>query len=192
MKKYEEHVLTNECGVDLQTIDDWDYEEGVGMSLPFVLTRLLEVNGLTRKHNFDQTQNGYWKLMLFHALRRKFYLCFTYSGVRESFVLYFIHGDKVNDERFIAKVWLEEHNKHNPQRKTSYLEILPLDKLVDVDNHENYLSVQNYLLLSYEEMSQFFHIEPNDDDPEYPNEKNKHTIIIPVQVEGIRQVLKED
>ena len=192
MKKFERHAAEAECSVDLKDVDDWDFEEGVGMSLPLVLTRELDYDAMTEQDSFsfDESQNGYWKLMLFHTLNKKFYMCFTYCGQREAFVLYFIHGEKV-DGRFIAKVWFEEYDKPNPERKTCYLEVLPLNKVVDIDKQQ-YLPVQNYFLLSYAEMSQFFAIEPNEDDPEYPNEKKKHTIVIPVQVEGIRRVVEED
>ena len=192
MKDLEEHAVLNNCAINLAFVEDYDYQPDLGMSLPFVLGRRLIWDGESEMQDplVDTTTDNNWRLMLFHIQNKSFYLAFMFQASRCSYIIYLIDADdNKQDERYIAKIWMEEVFKENPERRDFYLQVTRVEELMDL---ELYLPNTNYLILPYQEAKKFFSITLNDgEEDEGTEEMGKYTICLPIQVENVKRIVDE-
>ena len=186
MRNYQQHTQEKNCAIDLQTVDDFDFVTDFGMSVPFVLTRMLEWDGITPQQHplVNITEDGNWRMMIFHVRDEHFYLAFTFDGNREAFILFIFKDHQESPtERHICKLWFEEYEVENPHRETFYLQVVYIEDVLSI---EGYLPNTKYLVLPYTDMQRYFIITPNDDDPEHEEENGKYTITLPIQFEDVK------
>ena len=169
-------------------VEDYDYQPNYGMSLPYVLTKLFSWDGESEKDSpmYNIYIDNNWRLMLFHIDGKEFYLSFSFLANRRSYVIFVIDADINRDNaRYVAKLWIEEVFKDNPERKDYYLQVTPIEEVLDLDS---FLPNTNYLVIDYEEMKKFFALTLNDTDEDFPEENEKYTICMPIQVENVRKI----
>ena len=186
---YQEHAVMTECATDLQFIEDMDFVDGYGMSLPFVLTREMIWDGISEKPDpmYNIQEEGNWRLMLFHTHNQEFYLSFSYSAIRQSYIVYIMLArNDYEASKYKAKVWVEQVGVENPERRTWMLSVLSID---DVRSENDFLPHSQYLVLPYGQMKRFFSITENEFSFEYLSENGKFTIELPIQVE---EIIKEE
>ena len=183
-------TLSN-CAVNLAFVEDYDYIEGHGMSIPFVLTKKFSWDGKSQKRHplYNIYMDSNWKLMMFHINNKTFYLSFVFLASRSSYIIYIIDASVNERERFIAKVWMEEVFKENPERKDYYVQVTPLEELVNLESH---LPNTNYVVIPYQEMKKFFAITLNDEDERFPTENGKYSICMPIQVEDVKRIIDDN
>ena len=163
------------------------------MILPYVINRKLEWNGEDEivENVFPHKEDGNWRLMLFECRGVMFYLHFSYSASKDSFIIYLLLGDSILEaDKYKAKIWLQTfpdpQNPDKPQEKIGFLQ-----KVVSIENTrplDGDLPNSEYLVIPYSEMKKFFSISKNEDDPFYPEEKGKWTVAVPIQVQDILNV----
>ena len=113
-------------------------------------------------------------------------LAFVFLASSRSYVIYIIDADNEKDNsRYIAKVWVEEVFKDNPERRDYFVQVTPIEELVDLDS---FLPNTNYIQIKYDDMKKFFSITLNDDDEEHLGENGKYTICMPIQVENVKKI----
>ena len=190
LKDYEKHSEEGKCAVNLANIPDYDYEPGVGMSIPYILSRDYEWDGIFPLDTpvLDSVLDGNWHLMMFHYESVEFYLAFVFSVKKQSFFIYIFTCDSVEEaEKYEVTIWLEEMYRQHPARLVFRKKILAIDQVVDPEEE---VPTSSYVEIPYHKMIRFFSITLNEDSEEYPDENNKYTVVLPVQVEGMTK--KED
>ena len=154
-------------------MDDFDFQPDFGMSVPYVLTRKFVWDGGSEKRNpmYNIFVDSNWRLMLFHVGCKTLYLAFAYLVSRRSYIIYVIDADvNKTSDKYVAKIWIEEVFKDNPERRDYYLQVTPIEEILDLDS---FLPNTNYLVIPYDTMKQFFSITLNDEDPNFPAENGK-------------------
>ena len=187
VKNFTDHCITNSCAIDLQTIEDHDYVEGYGLSLPYVLTRKFSWDGNEDKLEplYNIRDEGVWRLMMFHSQNRAFFLSFSFSATRQAFVVFILIPDTAAEaEKYKAKIWFEEPECVNPFKLSFEQNVVSLD---DVQNIEESLPDSIYLIIPYEEMKPFFSYTKNEDSDIYPDENGKYTIAVPFRIEELQK-----
>ena len=183
IKHYGKHALDSKCCINLENIEDYDYCPAHGMSLPFVLTRRLDSKGPIQGPVFNTTGDGHWYLMLFHVRGVPFYMAFSFSAARQSFIICVIIPDTVDVARkYIAQIWLEESDKPNPERQDFDQRALSIEEVFDYDQE---LPPSHYLILPYGEVKKFFTYSTNEGFDVWPDEEGLTTVCLPVQVKDV-------
>ena len=185
-KNFIKHCLTNDCAIDLKTIEEHNYVEGQGLSLPYVLTRKFSWDGNTDKLEplYNIQDEGVWRLMMFTSQDRIFFLSFTFSATRQAFVIFIMIPDISSEaEKYTAKIWLEEPECVNPMKLSFEQKVVSLDDLKDIEVCD---PDSQYLVIPYEEMKPFFLYTRNEDSDIYPDENGKFTIAVPFAIEEIK------
>ena len=160
------------------------------MILPYVINRKLEWNGSDeiKQNVFPHEEDGNWRLMIFEVRGVVFYLHFSFSSRRQSFIIYLMLADSVNEaDKYKAKIWIETYPTDGKmKKKIGFLQkVVSIEETRDLDGD---LPVSKYLVIPYSEMKEFFSITKNDDDEHYPDEKGKWTVVVPVQVQDVLNV----
>ena len=159
------------------------------MVLPYVINRKLIWNGKDElmESVFPHKDDGNWRLMMIRVRDVIFYVSFSYSCTRDAFIIYILLGDTVQEaERYKAKIWIESSEADGNKNKIGFLQhVVSVEETHDMDGD---LPNSKFLVIPYEEMKNFFVISKNDNDPMYPEEIGKWTVIVPVLVEDILNV----
>ena len=162
------------------------------MVLPYVINRKLIWNGKDelKESVFPHKDDGNWRLMMIKVREVTFYVSFSYSCAREAFIIYIILGDSVQEaEKYKAKIWIESKptNPDGTTNKIGFLQnVVSIEETYDLGEED--LPNSKFLVIPYSEMKDFFIITKNDNDPMYPEEIGKWTVVVPVQVEDILNV----
>ena len=175
----------------MNTIDDHEYIEGVGLYVPYVLTRKFKWDGSTEKQEpmYNIRDVGVWRLMMFHSKGRHFFLSFSFVASRQAFVIFIIVPDIPSvADTFRATITFEESECINPGKITFQQELVSLDNIQDVEEE---LPSSKYLVIPYEDTKRFFLYTANDDSDIYPDENGKFTIAVPLQIAEI-QIIGEE
>lgn len=162
------------------------------MVLPYVINRKLEWDGISEMEDnvFPHEEDGNWRLMLFEVRDVKFYLSFSFSATRKSFIIYILIGDRPEEaEKYRAKIWVETYptDPGVEKSKLGFLQgVVSIEETVD--DLEEDLPNSKYLVIPYSEMKNFFSITKNAEDSLYPEENGKWTVVVPIQVQDIINV----
>ena len=131
-----------------------------------------------------------WKLMLFHIENKSFYFAFVFLASQRSYIMYVIDAEDGDPNKYIAKVWIQEVFKENPERRDYFVQVTPIEEVIS--NLDTFLPSTNYIVIPYEDMKKFFAITLNEEDAEYPNENGRYTICMPIQVENVKRINEDN
>ena len=156
-----------------------------------MINRKLNWNGKDEivKTVFPHNQDGNWRLMMVKVRDITFYVSFSYSATKDSFLIFIMLGDSVAEaEKYKAKIWIESPPNGSGEATNKMGFLLEVVSVEDIDDLDGDLPPSKYLEVPYEEMKKFFGITKNDDDPMFPDEIGKWTVVVPVQVLDILNV----
>ena len=123
---------------------------------------------------------------MFHVEEIPFYLGFSFSAKKQSFVIFLILADTAEAaEKYSATVWLEQVYPQDlePVKQTFLLNVVSIeDMLHDIDGD---LPASHYIAIPYTEMQKFFSYTSNDDAHVWPDEEDFYTVCLPVQIEDM-------
>ena len=155
------------------------------MILPYVINRKLIWNGKDQieENVFPHKDDGNWRLMMVKVRGITFYISFTYSCTREAFIVYVLLADTPAEaDKYKAKIWIE----CSEENKIGFLQgVVSIEETYDINGD---LPNNKFLVIPYSEMKDFFSISQNEDDPMYPDEAGKWTVVVPVQIQDIINV----
>ena len=153
------------------------------MSLPYVLTRRFDEQSGIVGPVFNTTIDGHWYLMNFRVRQIPFYLAFSFSAARQAFIICVIIADTPEIARkFIAKLWIEESEKDDPERQNFDQRVLSIEEVHDYNED---LPASHYLILPYGEVAKFFTYTSNEGTEVWPDEEGFTTVCFPVQVKDV-------
>ena len=104
--------------------------------------------------------------------------------------MYVIDAEDGDPNKYIAKVWIQEVFKENPERRDYFVQVTPIEEVIS--NLDTFLPSTNYIVIPYEDMKKFFAITRNEEDPDYPNENGRYTICMPIQVENVKRINEDN
>ena len=172
-----------------------DYDPEVdGLSLPYILTRELCWDGVSELQHpvFDNGGDGHWHLMMFFYKKVPFYLVFSFNHSQQLFILYILLGDTVPEaQKYRVKIWVEETKKEAPKKMVFSQRVVSIEAAIDtgIVNKGGILPISHYVVVPYQKMQEFFSIYRNDDEDCLPEEIGKWTVVLPIQVQGMRKLL---